>query len=298
VLEHSGLKAGTDFALIHCPETVLPGNIIAELRENDRIIGGVNGVSTEAAVRLYESFVKGDIHTTTNATTAEFVKLIQNTYRDTNIALANELAKLARAYGIDSREAIRLANQHPRVEIHQPGPGVGGHCLPIDPWFLGHDADQLDLIRTARRINDGMIDYMIDLLETELDTLAGATIAVLGVAYKGDVDDTRNSPGLALARQLQAPPDEAMVSADGGAPESVTVRLTDPHVDDQTLALQSLEEATTGADAAIIATDHTEYTELDPETMFDRMAGDVIVDTKALFKQAEWEAGGFTIVRI
>ncbi|MFC6993647.1 nucleotide sugar dehydrogenase [Haladaptatus sp. GCM10025707] len=168
ILERSGLSAGQDFALIHCPETVLPGNIITELRENDRIIGGVNGVSTEAAVRLYDSFVEGEIHTTADATTAEFVKLIQNTYRDTNIALANELAKLAQDYGVDSREAIQLANRHPRVEIHQPGPGVGGHCLPIDPWFLGQDSDSLELISVARKINDGMVDYIVNLVESEL----------------------------------------------------------------------------------------------------------------------------------
>jgi UDP-N-acetyl-D-mannosaminuronic acid dehydrogenase len=300
ILEESGLAAGKDFALIHCPETVLPGNIITELRENDRIIGGVNGVSTEAAVRLYESFVEGEIHTTTNATTAEFVKLIQNTYRDTNIALANELAKVAREYDIDSREAIALANQHPRVELHQPGPGVGGHCLPIDPWFLGQDSDTLELIPVARRINDGMVDYTIDLLEAELGDLAGTTLAVLGVAYKGNVDDTRNSPGLRLARRLQSIADDtvAPVSADGGEPANIEVRVTDPHVDDQTLALQSLTEATTGADAAIITTDHKKYTELDPDAMAERMAGNVLIDTKAILEPPAWEAAGFTVESI
>ena len=128
IVEDSGLAAGKDFALVHCPETVLPGNIIAELRENNRIIGGVNGLSTESAVRLYDSFVDGEIHTVSDPTIAEFVKLIQNTFRDTNVALANEIAKLSADHGIDSRETIELANSHPRVEIHQPGPGVGGHC--------------------------------------------------------------------------------------------------------------------------------------------------------------------------
>ncbi|ACV46225.1 MULTISPECIES: nucleotide sugar dehydrogenase [Halomicrobium] len=300
VLEESGLAAGNDFALIHCPETVLPGNIITELRENDRIIGGVNGVSTEAAVRLYESFVEGDIHTTANATTAEFVKLIQNTYRDTNIALANELAQLARDYDIDSREAIHLANQHPRVEIHQPGPGVGGHCLPIDPWFLGQNSDNLDLISTAREINDGMVDYIVDLVGSTLGTLAGKQIAILGVAYKGNVDDIRNSPGLEIARQLQSLPSDTAtpISADGGQEAGIQIKLHDPHVQDQTLDLDSLADATDDADAVIIATDHEEYTEIDPPKLKSRMGSKLVVDTKAILEQSTWEDAGFTVIRI
>jgi UDP-N-acetyl-D-mannosaminuronic acid dehydrogenase len=300
VLEHSGLKAGADFALIHCPETVLPGNIITELRENDRIIGGVNGVSTEAAVRLYESFVKGDIHTTTNATTAEFVKLIQNTYRDTNIALANELAQLAHEYGIDSREAVDLANKHPRVELHQPGPGVGGHCLPVDPWFLGHDSDSLELISTARAINDGMIDYVVELIESELGTLGDKQIAVLGVAYKGDIGDIRNSPGLAISRRLQEAVDviAGSVSADGGESQDVTVRLNDPHVDDQSLDLQPFDEAIKDADAAIITTDHEEYTQIEPEAIQSLMQGDIVIDSKSIIDKNKWSKAGLKVIQI
>jgi len=300
ILEQSGLSAGEDFALVYCPETVLPGNIITELRENDRIIGGVNGVSTEAAVRLYESFVEGDIHTTANATTAEFVKLIQNTFRDTNIALANELAKLAQDYGIDSREAIELANNHPRVQLHQPGPGVGGHCLPVDPWFLGQNSEHLELIPVARRVNDEMGEYIIDLLEDELRTIAGKQIGILGVAYKGNVSDTRNSPGLELARRLQARSANAdvSVSADGGDPDDVTVLLHDPYVDDQTLDLRSFEEVTGGADALVITTDHREYTELDPDEVTERMRGDVVVDTKGVLDRGEWEKADLECIRI
>ncbi|WP_435065515.1 nucleotide sugar dehydrogenase [Halobaculum sp. EA56] len=299
VLEQSGLEAGEDFALIHCPETVLPGNIITELRENDRIIGGVNGVSTEAAVRLYDSFVEGDIHTTTDATTAEFVKLIQNTYRDTNIALANELARVAHDYDIDSREAIQLANEHPRVELHQPGPGVGGHCLPIDPWFLGQNSDELDLISTARSVNDSMTDYVIELVESNLDGLAGKQVAILGVAYKGNVDDVRNSPGLAIARQLQDTAAEVprSVSPDGGDP-TVTVRLNDPHVEDQTLDLQSLDNATQAVDAVVITTDHDAYTEIDAERLAERMAGDLVVDTKAIVDRHAWKQAGLDVIQI
>ncbi|MUW13231.1 nucleotide sugar dehydrogenase [Halorubrum sp. CBA1125] len=299
VLEQSGLIAGEDFALIHCPETVLPGNIISELRENDRIIGGVNGVSTEAAVKLYDSFVEGDIHTTTDATTAEFVKLIQNTYRDTNIALANELARIAHSYDIDPREAIQLANEHPRVELHQPGPGVGGHCLPIDPWFLGHNSDELNLIATARSVNDSMTDYVVELIESNLGGLAGKQVAVLGVAYKGNVDDVRNSPGLAIARQLQDTAAEvpASVSPDGADPP-VTVRLNDPHVEDQTLDLQPLDDVTQGVDGVVITTDHDAYTEIDPSRLAARMTGNLVVDTKAIVDQHAWKQAGLDVIQI
>jgi UDP-N-acetyl-D-mannosaminuronic acid dehydrogenase len=300
-LEQSGLDAGADFALVHCPETVLPGNIITELKQNDRIIGGVNGVSTEAAVRLYKSFVEGEIYTTENATTAEFVKLIQNTYRDVNIALANELALIGEDYDIDSREAIEMANTHPRVEIHQPGPGVGGHCLPIDPWFLGHGSDQLDLISTARAINDGMSGHVIDLLRDELETLDGQQIALLGVAYKGNVGDTRQSPALDLAAELQQAVKQPAATADGAVPSgdaAIDIGLHDPHVDDQILDLVGFDEAVAGADAVVITTDHDEFTELDPSRIRELMAGDLIVDTKGLLSKREWRPEGFSLRRI
>jgi UDP-N-acetyl-D-mannosaminuronic acid dehydrogenase len=301
MLEDTGLAAGADFALAHCPETVLPGDIISEMRQNARIIGGVNGVSTEAAVRLYESFVEGEIRTTANATTAEFVKLIQNTYRDANIAIANEIAKLAHDHEIDSREAIALANKHPRVEIHQPGPGVGGHCLPVDPWFLGQNTEQLDLIKHAREVNDGMSDYTIDILDKELDGLADARIAILGVAYKGNVGDTRESPGLKLARELQeAVPQTAEAPlTDGGSQISpVDVTLHDPHVNDQTLQLLPLQDAVEDTSAVVIATDHDEFENLSPQRFIDWMDGNLIVDSKATLDENQWKTEGFSIHRI
>lgn len=276
LLEKSGLEAGSDFSLVHCPETVLPGNIITELQQNDRIIGGINDISTETAVHLYESFVEGDIYQT-NARTAEFVKLIQNTYRDTNIGLANEIAKIANEYEVNAHEAIQLANNHPRVDLLNPGPGVGGHCLPIDPWFLTQAYDQESLIERAREVNDGMIEYVIQRLEEPLGSLEGSLIAIFGVAYKGNIADTRQSPGLALARTLQERGD-------------VSVTLFDPHVSDQTLNIVSAQEATTGSDAIVIMTDHDEFARLDPESLTREMDKTVVFDTKDVLDQEAWTA--------
>ncbi|WP_226479958.1 nucleotide sugar dehydrogenase [Natrinema amylolyticum] len=299
ILERSGLDAGEDVALVHCPETVLPGNIITELRENDRIIGGVNGVSTEAAVRLYESFVESEIRTMVDATTAEFVKLIQNTYRDTNIALANEIAKLAADYGVDSREAIRLANTHPRVDIHQPGPGVGGHCLPIDPWFLGHESDALDLIAHAREVNDGMASYIVDRLEDELGTVSERKVAILGVAYKGNVGDTRMSPGLNLGDELQERAvGESPLETRADGDEPIHLSFHDPHVTDQSLALEPFDEAVADADALVVSTDHKEYETLDPAAVEQKMAGDLVVDTKSILDEAAWNATDLELIRL
>lgn len=282
ILERSGLVASEEFGIVHCPETVLPGNIITEMRENDRILGGIDKSCAGDAADLYRTFVEGDIHVTRNPTTAEFVKLIQNTFRDTNVALANELAKIARDYDIDSRHAIELANRHPRVDLLQPGPGVGGHCLPVDPWFLGHDSDELDLVARARHVNDGMVDYIVDLLEEELDSLSGTKIAILGVTYKGDVSDTRMSPGLALARTLQERDGEAESRQSDEPRESPAVSLHDPRVDDQILDLVDLDTALTGADGVVITTDHSEYYDLDLDRIRELGDAPCILDTKAV----------------
>ncbi|USZ67395.1 nucleotide sugar dehydrogenase [Halorussus salilacus] len=286
LLESSGLVAGEDFGLAHCPETVLPGNILTELKRNDRVIGGVDAASCDVAIALYETFVDGDLRTT-DATTAEFVKLIQNTFRDTNIAFANEVAKIAAEHGIDSRTAIELANEHPRVGILNPGPGVGGHCLPVDPWFLVQSSTTSELIETARQVNHSMIDYVIDELDQRVDGLAGRQIAVLGVAYKGDVDDARRSPGLDLSQKLQQ-------RTDG----RIDVRLHDPHVVDQVLDLQPLERALDGADATVIVTDHSDFAELRPTEVAEQMAGTLVFDTRAMLDAPKWESAGLEIVRI
>lgn len=160
ILEKSGLKAGVDFYLAYTPERVLPGQILRELIENARVIGGVDAASAQAGFDLYSTFVRGDI-VLTDATTAEMVKLMENTYRDVNIAIANEFSRLADRFGVDVWEAISLANRHPRVEILRPGPGVGGHCISVDPWFLVDAAPDLaNLIRMARSVNDTQPDFV------------------------------------------------------------------------------------------------------------------------------------------
>jgi UDP-N-acetyl-D-mannosaminuronic acid dehydrogenase len=328
LLERSGLTVG-EFSLAYSPETVLPGSVVAELRANDRDVGGVDERSVRRARELYASFVDGELRTTTDPTFAEFVKLIQNTYRDTNIALANELAKIAADYGLDAREAIASANHHPRVEIHQPGPGVGGHCIPIDPLFLGQSSDQLDLIERARAVNDGMAGYVADLIESHRGSLAGAQVAILGIAYKGNVADTRGSPGLRLAGVLEerararpaavaestsesqgrladAAPrargaDQPVGERDGGTSGTrdgpLEVRLHDPHVADQRLALCPLDEALSGADAVVVAADHDEYADLDPAAC-ERLQEPFVVDAKGVLDAAAWEAAGATVRRI
>lgn len=292
-LEESGLRAGEDFHLAYSPETVLPGNILEELRTNDRFVGGVDDLSTDHAVALYEPCIDGTVHRTPDATTAEFVKLAQNAYRDLNIGFANELANIARDYGVDTRAAIALANRHSRVDILQPGPGVGGHCLPVDPLFFAHASDSLDLIYSARRVNDGMSQFVVDLLEEHLGTLDGKRVAVLGVAYKANVDDTRNSPGLKLAGALQqATPERAL--ADGGA--AVETRLCDPLVEDDRLDLVSVDEAVTGADAIVVTADHDVFRDLDPVETREKMRGDLLCDTKGTMDADAWAAAGFDVV--
>ncbi|ELZ80470.1 nucleotide sugar dehydrogenase (plasmid) [Haloferax larsenii] len=295
ILESSGLVAGADFHLAHCPETVLPGNIVHELVHNDRIVGGIDDASTDAAIALYEPLVEGTIHRAPDATTAEFAKLAQNAYRDANVAFANEVARLAHDYDISARSTIELANSHPRVNVLQPGPGVGGHCLPIDPYFLGQESDDLDLILAARRVNDSMADYLVDRLEEELGSVTDARIAVLGVAYKGNVDDARHSPGYHFADRLVtrarlAEGSAAEAATDGGL--HVDVRLSDPHVDDERLV--SLEDALRDADAMVVTADHDEYRHLDPDSVSSLMAGRVVVDSKSVLDPSEWAAAGFT----
>ncbi|BAA30730.1 UDP-N-acetyl-D-mannosamine dehydrogenase [Pyrococcus horikoshii] len=268
----TGLREGVDFYVAHAPERVMPGRIFKELVYNSRIIGGVSEKAANLAEKLYRSFVKGRIFLT-NATTAEMVKLMENTFRDVNIALANEFALLAHQYGVNVYEAIELANTHPRVKIHTPGIGVGGHCLPKDPYLLLSNAkEDFGLIRIARRINERMPAFAAGLLFEALEKAnikpSEAIIAVLGLAYKGGTDDTRNSPALKFVEIIRNSVKE--------------VRTYDPYVRG---THDSLEKVVEGADAIVIATDHPEFKSVNWESIGKSMRHKIIIDGRNIIKE-------------
>jgi UDP-N-acetyl-D-mannosaminuronic acid dehydrogenase len=283
ILARSGLEPGRDVHVAHCPERVLPGRIVLELVENDRLAGGLTPACAERAAAVYASVVKGAI-LRTDATTAEMVKVMENAYRDVNVALANELALVAEQVGVDVWEAIRLANRHPRVDILRPGPGVGGHCIPVDPWFLVAAApDATPLIRAARQVNDGMPERVLDRL-ADL-AVPPASVALLGLAYKSDVDDVRESPALRVAE----------LAVERG----YEVRLCDPLVPPGRhrlpAPLMPVEHAVRDAEAVVLLVDHSVFRGVDP----DRVAGLVkrkrLLDTRSGLDHEAWRARGFEV---
>jgi len=291
ILERSGLEAGTDFLLAYSPERVLPGQILRELIENTRVIGGINQESSEAGRDLYSMFVRADI-VLTDATTAEMVKLMENTYRDVNIAIANEFSRLADRFGIDVWQAISIANLHPRVKILTPGPGVGGHCISVDPWFLVEAAPDLTpLIQSARNVNDRQPDFVVDLIYRALgisriqDGLHGRHIAVLGLSYKANVDDLRESPAVKVVRQL------AEVGAVVTAYEPFRLDVEIPGIKVAT----NLENALIDADLIALLVAHKPLIELDPIYVRKRTSAHTIVDTVNGLDKREWEEAGFQV---
>jgi UDP-N-acetyl-D-mannosaminuronic acid dehydrogenase len=285
VLERGGLKAGEDFFLAYTPERVLPGQILRELIDNARVIGGINRASAEAGKELYITFVRGEI-LLTDATTAEMVKLMENTYRDINIAAANEFSRLAERFGVDIWEAIELANLHPRVNILRAGPGVGGHCISIDPWFLVQAAPDLtNLIREARAVNDGQPKFAADMIEAELGGLEDRRIAALGLAYKADVDDLRESPAIAVSAHL--------------ASRGARVRTYEPFALEQSAPdcqpAPSLKDALKDAEAIILLVDHRQFRELDPDEIARLMPGRLAFDTRGIWDRDAWGQAGFQL---
>ncbi len=286
ILEESGLVAGEDFGLACTPERALPNNTIYEITHNARVIGGINKVSASRAAEIYGKITTGDIIKVKNLITAEMVKLMENTYRDTNIALANELAVICESLNIDAIEAIRAANHHPRVNIHTPGPGVGGHCLSIDPYFIvemakaeGVDAS---LIKTSRRINESMPGHVTQLVENALKeagkSLNGSKIGVLGVAYKGNVADSRESPAKLLIQFL----------IDKGA----IVHVHDPFVPHEVIESfngipTSLDDALK-SDCVVLVTDHSLYENITPSMIKKKC----FVCTRPVFNPDEFKAEG------
>jgi UDP-N-acetyl-D-mannosaminuronic acid dehydrogenase len=287
ILEKSGLRAGRDFHLAYSPERVLPGQIMRELVENARVIGGVTPESAEAGRELYSIFVKGQI-ITSDATTAEMVKLMENTYRDVNIAIANEFSRLAERFGVDVWEAISIANLHPRVKILNPGPGVGGHCISVDPWFFVETAPDLaNLIYASRTVNDFQPHYALELVCNAIGTLQGRRIAALGLAFKPDVDDLRESPAADVVRLLQE--DGAIVKAfEPFRPEGL------PGI----TCVPTLEEAVSDADCVVLLVNHQQFVTLDPKTFAQRTPARIIVDMRNSWKPSEWQAAGFKLHRL
>ena len=288
ILERSGLKAGIDFHLCYSPERVLPGQILKELIENARVVGGITPESAKAGHELYATFVKGEI-VETDATTAEMVKLMENTTRDVNIAIANEFARLAEKFGVDVWEAISLANRHPRINILSPGPGVGGHCISVDPWFLVETAPELTpLIYHARQVNDEQPHFVVRKIEQVVGTLKDRKIAALGLAYKPDVDDLRESPAIEVVHLLQK--------------EGAQVRAWEPFKPDAKLnevdMAASFEAAVEGAELILLLVKHTEFVNLKPEELASKTSARLLVDCVNGWTSARWENSGFTVFRL
>ena len=280
ILERNGLKAGENLFVAYCPERVLPGKILTELVKNDRIIGGFDAKSVHMARDIYGSFVEGKIHVT-DITTAEMVKLMENTFRDVNIALANEFLKVAETIGVDVWDAIALANKHPRVDIHSPGPGVGGHCIAVDPWFLvdvGRDAT--GLIKMARKTNDDMPGFVVDAIDTELKGMEKPVVTIFGVAYKGNIGDTRLSPALEVISLLKE--------------RGYDVRIFDPLVEEFQYELLPLGKAVEGSDCIVVLADHGGFNYLDLEAIFSQMRHPKIIDTKNCLSP-QWRKAGFAV---
>jgi nucleotide sugar dehydrogenase len=202
IAKATGMPPGDDFALAFSPERVSSGRVLRDLATYPKIVGGVDDRSTERAVAFYRAMLDADVRPVRDAETAEFSKLVETTYRDVNIALANEFARIADGLGVDVQQAIAAANSQPYSHVHQPGPGVGGHCIPVYPYFLADEGTEL--INASRRINDGMARYAAQRLAGALGTLGGATVVVLGLAYRADVKESRHSSAFALADALSS----------------------------------------------------------------------------------------------
>ncbi len=288
ILARSGLLPGRDFFLAYSPERVLPGQILRELTENARVVGGVTPESAAAAAELYAVFVKGEI-IKTDSTTAELVKLMENTYRDVNIAIANEFSRLADRFGVDVWEAISLANRHPRVKILKPGPGVGGHCISVDPWFLVEAAPELaPLIHSARQVNDAQPGYVVSLIKRALPSLQDRKIAALGLAYKPDVDDLRESPAAEVVRLVGQ--EGALASA--WEPFNPQARLPGIKM------AESLDGALAEAEAIVLLVAHSQFARLKPAEVAAKTRARIIVDTVNAWDPAEWRNAGFKVTRL
>ncbi len=266
MIEAVGFKIGEDLFLAHCPERVLPGNMIYELTHNARIIGGMTETCTEKIIEFYGLFVTGEL-IPTSSDVAELSKLMENTYRDVNIALANELVKVGTELNIDALQVIAMANKHPRVNIHSPGPGVGGHCLAVDPYFVAAASPtNTPLIQTARAINESMPLYICNEVEKLMMDAPNKRITILGITYKGNIDDTRVSPAIKIITNLRV--------------KGFDLAIHDQHVSEFKDNISLMSDATRESSLVLILTDHSEYKDIRNKT--GNMRRQLILDTKSI----------------
>jgi UDP-N-acetyl-D-mannosaminuronic acid dehydrogenase len=255
--------------IAHCPERVLPGQIIRELVDNDRIIGGIDKASAQKARDLYKTFCNGGLFLT-DSKTAEMAKLVENSYRDVNIAFANELSMICDRLEINVWELLELSNKHPRVNILQPGPGVGGHCIAVDPWFIVDAApEQARLIRIAREVNDHKPHWILNRVKAKADRFKNPVIGCLGLAFKANIDDLRESPAMEITREL--------IGSDIGR---VMACEPNAHNGFDEFPLYDLQEVLREADILLVLVDHDEFREIDRELLKEK----VLIDTRGVWR--------------
>lgn len=281
ILKETGLELGEELLVAHSPERILPGKVIEELRTNSRIVGGINEKSSLEVKKVYESFVEGEIFITTS-TTAEMCKLMENTFRDVNIALANELAKMSEELGVNCWDVIRMANQHPRVNILQPGPGVGGHCIALDPWFLVEKSKNAKLIHQARINNDSMPEFVMNKIDKIIGGLKGKTVTLFGVTYKPNIDDVRESPVMHLMDMLK----------DNG----VNVKVCDPHAAEKVENNYDIYDACDSTDIVVLGVNHDQFKTVNFSKMAERMENKVILDTRNFWDREEVTNAGIEYI--
>lgn len=259
----------------HCPERVLPGRIMIEMVSNGRIIGGTTTKAAEMARDVYATFCKGEL-VLTDAKTAEMAKLTENSFRDVNIAFANELSIICEKLGIDVWELIRLANIHPRVNILNPGPGVGGHCIAVDPWFIVSAVpDQARLIRTAREVNDSKPEYVIDKVRDAVQNIESPVIAALGLAFKADIDDLRESPAMKITQGIsRAHPEAEIIAVE---PNISNIPMELKRLENLTFA--SFDKAVRKANVIVLLVNHHEFRQIDRLELRDK----VVIDTRGVW---------------
>ncbi len=283
IVKDHGFEPGKDVYLAHAPEKAIPSKLFYELEHNDRVIGGINPESTRRTADIYCHLTKGKLMLT-DATTAEMVKLVENTYRDVNIALANEFAMLSERLGVNVWDVIEFANHHPRVKVHQPGPGVGGHCIAVDPWFLVDAAPEImHLVKMARDINDAMPAFTVARVKRLLSEkgISDCKVAVLGLTFKANIDDIRESPSFIICDLLRR----------GG----IQFRAYDPYVKENVFEeqVQNIDEAVRDCDLILLLVAHDKFKVLDPEKLASKMRNRLLLDTKNGVDHEAYQEAGF-----